>query len=150
MAVEIVATLELRVDFALPYAWLMRGAALGRLRRFAEAHEALSESHSRACGVLIRSPNRASTPEGSARTCTRDGSLRHVRLNRRIWAARWRGCAARSGPPVVLLSRVWDESLERGSSLTLSVSGNAGGRVARSGALRPGGCRVENSPRESG
>ena len=39
---------EFRVDFALPYAWLMRGAALSGLRRFGEAHEALSESHSQA------------------------------------------------------------------------------------------------------
>lgn len=37
---------EFRVDFALPYAWLMKGAALSGLRRFGQAHEALAESHS--------------------------------------------------------------------------------------------------------
>ena len=40
VAVEMVAdATEFRVDFALPYAWLMRGAALVGLRSFPEAHE---------------------------------------------------------------------------------------------------------------
>jgi DNA-binding CsgD family transcriptional regulator len=37
--------MEYRVDFALPYAFLMKAAALGGLRRFPEAHEALTNSH---------------------------------------------------------------------------------------------------------
>jgi DNA-binding NarL/FixJ family response regulator len=36
--------LEYRVRFALPYGYLMSGAALAGLRRFEEAHDALSES----------------------------------------------------------------------------------------------------------
>jgi DNA-binding CsgD family transcriptional regulator len=43
---------EYRVDFATPYGYLMQGAALAGLRRFEEAHEALSESQAAAtrCG----------------------------------------------------------------------------------------------------
>ena len=37
-----------RVDFALPYALLMKAAALTGLRRFWDAHDALAESHSQA------------------------------------------------------------------------------------------------------
>jgi DNA-binding CsgD family transcriptional regulator len=36
---------EFRIEFAMVYGHLMRGAALAGLRRFAEAHQALSEAH---------------------------------------------------------------------------------------------------------
>ena len=37
-----------RVEFAMPYGYLMSGAALAGLRRFERAHEALSEAHAEA------------------------------------------------------------------------------------------------------
>ena len=40
--------LEYRVEFAMPYGHLMRGAALAGLRRFESAHEALAKAHAEA------------------------------------------------------------------------------------------------------
>ena len=115
--------LEYRVEFAIPYGYLMRAAALAGLRRFDEAHEALSDVAGGGGSVHGRL-----RPAGGVRrtdpcvACTKGRSPRHALSSRPTSVIRSQRCAVRSGHREDSLWRVWGDS-RKPSGLRVDVAG---------------------------